>query len=180
MAKPPAFLRFSVWRPQGLWRCDHPRSPAPRPWVTPGLPTAISSGPACSSLVGRFRVVKGAGTTAGARGARHPGRLGAGGGGGGLGIRTRPSRARFGARSQAPPRTWPSRPAFLSSFPLCAAERPGALVVGRGSGPAPSNPARRGRCPARGSTQSASASAPELSAAGKPRSAGWVSAPVGR
>lgn len=65
-------------------------------------------------------------------------------------------------------------------FPLCAAERPGALVVGRRSGPAPSNPARRGRCPARGSSQSASASAPELRAAGKPSSAGWVSAPVGR
>lgn len=49
---------------------------------------------------------------------------------------------------------------------------------GGGRDPPPSDPARRGRCPAGGLLQAASAS--ELSAAGKPSSARRVSAPVGR
>lgn len=56
--------------------------------------------------------------------------------------------------------------------PFRAEAHPRALGVGRWSGPAPSDPARRGRCRARGRSPPASASASATSAGGKPSSAG--------
>lgn len=136
MAKPPASLRFSVWWPQGLCHCAHPRSPAPRPWVTSGLSTAICGGPACSSLVGCFRGVKGAGTMAWTRWTRYPGW-----GWVGLGRRTRPSQAGFAASSQAPLQSAPNGLRSAPLPPLCcsASGRPcGGTVVGsRPLGPRP-------------------------------------------
>lgn len=132
----PASLRSSAGWPQGLWLRAHPRWPAPLPGVTQGLSAATSGGPVCSSLVGRFGVVQEAGRVDRARGRSTRG-------GGGMGVRTRPSRARLAASSQAPP-THPATPSDLPRpagvlllLPLGAADPRSAPCGGTGVGSRP-------------------------------------------
>lgn len=163
LAKPLASLRPSGCRLAGR---AHWGSPAPRPWSARGPSTTISSGPG-PELRARERSRRQG--RARARGTRVWGQWD-------WGARARPSRA-LGA---APPRPGAAQlsgtladrpPPRLRSSPLpsLCCSRPQSLWGGAVVRARPSDPARRGRCPAR-----------RRSRLDEPSPVGWVSAPVAR